>query len=119
MKKKQLPSKREIVPANSESGPKSRTIFSDEFKRNAVARLRAGGQSATDLADELGIRRNQLYKWAKKVDEQASDVKLRTPGRPATSELSEVEQLRLKLAKAEQELEILKKFDAYLTRLKK
>ena len=46
-------------------------------------------------------------------------MKLRTPGRPATSELSEVEQLRLKLAKAEQELEILKKFDAYLTRLKK
>jgi transposase len=119
MKNKQLPSKREIVPASSDSAPKQRAIFSDEFKRGAVARLRSGEQSATDLAMELGIRRNLLYKWADKIEKQGPDKKLRSPGRPATSELSEVEQLRLKLAKAEQELEILKKFDAYLTRLKK
>ena len=119
MTNKQLPSKREIVPAASESAPKQRATFSDEFKRGAVARLHAGEQSATDLAMELGIRRNLLYKWADKIEKQAPDKKLRSPGRPATSELSEVEQLRLKLAKAEQELEILKKFDAYLTRLKK
>ena len=119
MNKKQLPSKREITPASPDSGPKPRTTFSDEFKRNAVLRLRSGGQSATDLADELGIRRNQLYKWAKKLDEQAPGERFRTPGRPATGELSEVEQLRRELAKAQEELTILKKFDAYLTRLKK
>ncbi len=119
MTNKQLPSKREIVPASSDSAPKQRAVFSDEFKREAVARLRSGEQSVTDLAMELGIRRNLLYKWADKIEKQAPDKKLRSPGRPANSELSEVEQLRLKLAKAEQELEILKKFDAYLTRLKK
>ena len=119
MTNKQLPSKREIVPASSDAKPKQRATFSDEFKRQAVARLRSGEQSATDLAIELGIRRNLLYKWADKVEKQGPDKKLRSPGRPPVSELSEVEQLRLKLAKAEQELDILQKFDAYLTRLKK
>jgi transposase len=81
MKKKQLPSKREIIPASPESAAKSRATFTDAFKRDAVARLRAGNQSATDLAVELGLRRNQLYKWAKKLDEQSSDEALRSPGR--------------------------------------
>ena len=119
MNKKQLPSKREITPTSPESTSGSRTTYSDEFKRNAVARLRSGGQNATDLADELGIRRNQLYKWAKKFDEQGPDEAFRAPGRPPTDELNEVERLRRELAKAQEELAILKKFDAYLTRLKK
>lgn len=119
MNKKQLPSKREIVPVSLESPPKARATFNDEFKRDAVARLRAGGQSGTDLALELGIRRNQLYKWAKKLDEHAPGEAFRSPGRPATSELSEVKQLRRDLASAQEELAILKKLDAYLTRLKK
>lgn len=119
MTNKKLPSKREIIPASSEAANGKRTTYTDEFKRTAVARLHSGEQSATDLAIELGLGRNMLYKWAEKLEKQAPDKKLRKPGRPATSELSEVEQLRLKLAKAEQELAILKKFDAYLTRLKK
>jgi transposase len=119
MNKKQLPSKRDIVPTSPESAPKARTVFSDEFKRAAVSRLRSGEQNASDLAVELGIRRTQLYKWAKKFDEQAPGEMFRSPGRPAMSELSEVEQLRRELSKAQEELAILKKFDAYLTRLKK
>jgi transposase len=119
MKKKQLPSKREIVPASPESHPKPRATFSDQFKRDAVSRLRAGDQSGTDLAIELGIRRNQLYKWAKKLEEQSPGEVFRSPGRPAVAELSEVEQLRRDLASAQEELAILKKLDAYLTRLKK
>lgn len=119
MEKKQLPSKREITPTSVEPVSKQRAVFTDEFKRMAASRLRDGRQSATDLAVELGLRRNQLYKWAKQLDEQASGDHFRSPGRPAPSELSEVEQLRRRLAKAEQELAILKKLDAYLTRLKK
>ena len=119
MQKKKLPSKREIVPASVEPVAKSRTTFTDEFKRNAVSRLRTGDQSATALADELGIRRNQLYKWAKKLDEQSEGETFRSPGRPVAGPLSEVEQLRRDLAMAQEELAILKKLDAYLTRLKK
>jgi transposase len=96
-----------------------RTVFSDEFKRQAVVRLRQQEQTATDLALELGIRRNLLYKWARKFDQLAPDEKFRIPGRPRLDQEDEVTQLRRRLAKAEEELDILKKFDAYLTRLAK
>jgi transposase len=95
------------------------TKFSDEFKRMAVARLRESGTNATLLALELGIRRNQLYKWAKSLDELAPGKCLKAPGRPLAGEESEVVRLRRELNEAQQELAVLKKFDAYLTRLKK
>jgi transposase len=101
---------------SSASPAKPRTVFTDQFKREAVARLRARTQPATDLALELGIRRNQLYKWAKQIDESPADVVLKSPGRPPEADESEVVRLRRELAQAKEELEILKKFDAYLTR---
>jgi transposase len=119
MTNKKLPSKRDIIPASPKSAPKARATFADDFKRNAVTRMRSGVQTATDLALELGIRRNQLYKWAKALDGQATGEEFRSPGRPAASELGEVEQLRRDLAEAQEELAILKKLDAYLTVLKK
>jgi len=119
MKNKSLSSKPEPGHPTPGSLPKQRAEFTDEFKRMAVSRLRKKEQSATDLALELGIRRNQLYKWAKKLDELAPDQSLRVPGRPPASEESEVVRLRRELASAQQELAVLKKFDAYLTRLKK
>jgi transposase len=115
MNKKQLPSKREIIPASPKQTAKPRATFTDEFKRKAVTRLRSEGQNGTDLALELGIRRNMLYKWAKKLDEQAPGDAFRSPGRPVATALNEVEQLRRDLAAAQEELAILKKLDAYLT----
>ena len=119
MKKTQLPSKREIVPTSTDAAAKARTVFTDDFKRKAVLRMRAGGQTVTDLAAELGVRRKLLYEWAKKFDEQSPGEPFRSPGRPQAGELSEVEQLRRDLANAREELAILKKLDAYLTRQKK
>ena len=113
MKNKHLPEPKATAPAST-----PRTKFTDEFKRMAVARLRET-ENATLLALELGIRRNQLYKWAKMLDELEPGKILKAPGRPPASEEGEVPRLRRELAKAQQELAILKKFDAYLTRLKK
>ena len=39
-------------------------IFTTEFKERAVLRLE-GGEQATALAAELGVRRKLLYDWAK------------------------------------------------------
>jgi len=117
--------KNEHSPAKQkdESGalatPKPRAKFTEEFKRMAVAKLRESGTNATLLALELGIRRNQLYKWAKQLDTLEPGKALKVPGRPPASEESEVVRLRRELANAQQELLVLKKFDAYLTRLKK
>lgn len=96
-----------------------RAVYSDEFKRLAVLRLREKNQTAVDLALELGVRRNQLYKWAKKFDDLKPGEEFRTPGRPCLDEADELGKLRRRLEIAEEELAILKKFDAYLTHLAK
>ena len=119
MKNKHLPPKQQDRSVVQAAAPKPRTVFTDEFKRAAVAKLRESGTNATLLAIELGIRRNQLYKWAKQLEELAPGKSLASPGRPPASEESEIVRLRKELAKAQQELLVLKKFDAYLTRLKK
>jgi transposase len=119
MKNKQLPHKQNNDSVVRVAVPAVRAKFADEFKRAAVARLRESGTNATLLALELGIRRNQLYKWAKMLDSLEPGKSLKAPGRPPASEESEVVRLRRELASAQQELAVLKKFDAYLTRLKK
>jgi transposase len=96
-----------------------RKIFTVEFKRAAVARMRQGDTSATALALELGVRRNQLYKWEKMLAGIAPGEAPRGRGRLPADQESEVVRLRRELARANEELAILKKFDAYLTRLKK
>jgi transposase len=44
-----------------------RQRFSREFKLEAVRLLEQGGKPATQLAMELGIQRNRLYKWQKEL----------------------------------------------------
>ena len=118
MKNKHLLTETRNEPSSSGPASTPRAKFTDEFKRAAVAQLR-DTDNATRLALELGVRRNQLYKWAKALDGLPPDKALKAPGRPPASEESEVVRLRRELARAQQELAVLKKFDAYLTRLKK
>ncbi|MFC1816519.1 transposase [Thermodesulfobacteriota bacterium] len=42
---------------------KKRKQFTREFKLEALRLLEEGKKPAADLARELGIRRNLLYKW--------------------------------------------------------
>ncbi len=53
---------------------RKRQRFSKEFKLNAVALLKAGQKPGTQIALELGVRRNQLYKWASELEEKSGDV---------------------------------------------
>src|SRR4029079_13391259 len=41
----------------------TRKQFTPEFKREAVQLLESGSRSGSVIARELGIARNQLYKW--------------------------------------------------------
>ncbi len=45
-----------------------RKLFSREFKLEATRMLEEGRKPAADLARELGIRRNQLYKWKEAME---------------------------------------------------
>ncbi len=47
-----------------------RVTFSKEFKIEAVRLLDIGKKSAVELALELGVRRNQLYKWKEQLSEK-------------------------------------------------
>ena len=64
---------KEINPINS-NPTRKRQKFSKEFKLNAVSLLKAGQKPATQLALELGIRRNLLYKWAETLTAHGGDV---------------------------------------------
>jgi transposase len=99
--------------------PQKRTVFTDEFKLAAVKRLKEGQQSATALALELGVRRTMLYKWAQALEQSGQEGRFKSRGRKPAEQESEVERLRRQLADAKMELEILKKFDAYLKQLKR
>ncbi len=45
----------------------TRKAFSPEFKREAVRLLEREDKPSAQLARELGVRRNQLYKWQKEI----------------------------------------------------
>lgn len=108
-----------VAPSSQSPLLPEKRVFTVEFKREAVARMRQGDLSATALALELGVRRNQLYKWEKMLAGVVPGAAPRGRGRLPADQESEVVRLRRELASANEELAILKKFDAYLTQLKK
>lgn len=85
-----------------------RQQFTAEFKREAVRQMQVGAKPTTQLSRELGVPRNRLYKWHQAV--QVHGEKEAFPGSGRRSlEQAELMRLRRSLARAEQELEILKK----------
>ena len=50
-----------------------RARYTKEFKLEAVRLLKLGQKPATELALELDIQRNQLYKWADELTRKAGD----------------------------------------------
>ncbi len=48
----------------------ARQRFTAEFKREAVRLLERGDKPVTQLAAELGIPRNRLYKWRDALQSQ-------------------------------------------------
>jgi transposase len=93
-----------------------RARFTKEFKLEAVRLLEAGEKPATQLAAELGIRRNQLNKWQVQLRNKGPQKAFRGPGAKPLSELSEVERLRRELKRVTEERDILKKAAAYFAK---
>lgn len=94
---------------------RKRVTFSKEFKIEAVRLLDLGKKSAVELALELGVRRNQLYKWKEQLGRK-KDAAFRGPGRKPASEDSEVARLKRELEKVKDERDILKKAAACFAR---
>lgn len=92
-----------------------RQRFSAEFKHQAVELLESSDKSGTELARELGIRQNQLYKWREEI-KQKGDAAFKNVGRPPKDQESEVSRLKRENQRLREENTILKKAAAYFAK---
>src|ERR1700694_3148858 len=88
---------------------RKRARVTKEFKVEAVRLLDLGQKPATQLALELGVNRNQLYKWQEQLRQHGSTGAFRGPGAKPLKERSEIERLKHELTKVTEERDILKK----------
>ena len=92
-----------------------RSYYTKEFKQEALRLLESGDKSSTELARELGIRRNMLYKCQQELSGKGAAAAFQGPGRkrgPQSREAAlEQENRRLR-----EENEILKKAAKYFAR---
>ena len=87
---------------------KTRKIYSEEFKLNAIA-LSYRRENIKELAHELGIRAELLYRWRKS---HSVDQTIGFPGngkKKMSSDEAENAKLRKELAEMRMERDILKK----------
>jgi transposase len=91
----------------SQSG--RRRFYDEEFKRNAVELLEAGGRSAVQLGRELGISDCSLGKWKRKYGREA-----RGALKGSEVEQSRIMELERELAAVTRQRDILKKALAIL-----
>lgn len=92
----------------------NRQRFTAEFKREAVRLLDAGERPASEVAIDLGIRRNQLYKWKAELM-RSGEMSFPGSGRKADQD-SEIVRLKRELARVTEERDILKKAAAYFAK---
>jgi transposase len=101
---------------NKQNPERQRTRFSKEFKLEAVRLLERGQKPAAQLALELGIARNQLYKWQAQLQKSGASSAFRGPGRKSLDEQSEVERLKRELKQVTEERDALKKVATYFAK---
>lgn len=82
--------------------------YPKEFKIEALRLMNESDRPASVIAMELGIRRNQLYKWKDQM-EKKGEVPSSKIGRPRKEDQSELSRLRQELKRVKEENEILKK----------
>jgi transposase len=92
----------------------SRRRYTREFKIEAVQLSEESDRPIIDLANDLGIHPNTLYKWRKQLLEDGEEA-FPGHGKMKASD-EEVRRLRRELARAREERDILKKAIAFFAR---
>ena len=87
--------------------------YTREFKLEALRLAGVGDKSASQVARELGLRVNQIWKWKQQFEQEAAAGGPAKRGRPADDELA---RLRRENARLKEENEILKKAAIYFAR---
>ncbi len=90
--------------------------YTKEFKEEAVRLMQSSDKPASEVAMELGIRRNQLYKWREQIQAKGEGAFAGHRGRPKKEDQSEMTTLRQENERLKEEIEILKKAAAYFAK---
>jgi len=93
-----------------------RQVYNKEFKLEAIRLLESGDKTGAEVALQLGIRRNLLYKWQEQLRKDGDVAFTRGIGRPKKTDESEVVRLRKELERVKMERDILKKAAAYFAK---
>ena len=87
--------------------------YTKEFKVEAIRLMNASDRPSSELAAQLGIRRNQLYKWKNQLEDKGDKAFSNNLGRPRKEDQSELVTLRHENERLKEDVEILKKAAAY------
>ena len=90
--------------------------YTREFKLEAIRLMETSGRPPAEIAMQLGIRRNQLYKWKEQLSKRGEAAFSKKPGRPFKEDQSELATLKQENLRLKEENEILKKAAAYFAR---
>jgi transposase len=92
---------------------KSYKPYSREFKLEAIRLADSGEKTSSQVARELGLRPNQIWKWKQQIEREAASGGPAKRGRPADDEFA---RLRRENTRLKEENEILKKAAIYFAR---
>jgi len=96
-----------------------RRKYDSDFKRNAVVLTDEPGRTVSNVADNLGISKDLLYRWRRELRAK-DEIAFPGNGREAlTSQQQKIRDLEKKLKDAEMERDILKKAMAIFSRAPK
>lgn len=88
--------------------------YSREFKLEAIRLAEESDKPVTQVARELGLRVNQIYKWKKQLEVKQDDA---FPGKGRTSDKDdEIRRLKKELSAMREENEFLKKTAIFFAR---
>ena len=89
--------------------------YTREFKLEALRLMETSGKPASEIAMQLGVRRNQLYKWKEQMMKKG-EVASGKRGRPKKEDQSETARLRQENKRLKEENDILKKAAAFFAK---
>ena len=95
---------------------KPRKSYTKEFKLEAIRLMNSSEKPSSEIAVELGVRRNQLYKWKDQLETKGEESLTNRRGRPSKESQSEMRTLKQEVERLREENEILKKAAVYFAK---
>ena len=89
--------------------------YTREVKREAVRLMETSDRPTAEIARELGVPRNRLYKWKDQLASKGDNA-FSGPGRPNKENQSVLATLKQENERLKEEVEILKKAAAYFAK---